>query len=313
LNWKLAEERRILDSVPVRYVEGTEAFYKSINDNTLRSWFPIWKENLAVNKRFDFDKFSAREFKGKMKGPAFIVGAGPSLKEDAVKLRGRKTIFATGHSLKCLLENGVKPDFAVLIDAKDVQGKYLDIGEYSKDITLLTDILVHPSVFDIWKGPVRFFIADQFQEVKDEIKKVTDFDVYISTGGNVAGASEILAQGFGHSEIIYVGCDLNNGQCPTLQYAINPTESEDKIFYDPWTATHWESFLACRADGVGVEMMSRMWPYKSFFEACAIKFGNGHTVCCPSTIGAYVEGNLKCFKYKPLEEVEVGYVRLHRL
>lgn len=72
--------------------------------NALRMAYPV------------LDKHEAHE------GHAVIVGGGPSLKESIEEIRLRKTegqtIFATNATYKFLLENGIRPDYHVMLDAR---------------------------------------------------------------------------------------------------------------------------------------------------------------------------------------------------
>lgn len=106
--------------IPTNEVD-TEFLLKKTNNNTLTKKLQGWCKNLAYNIPDIVDSTPYDDLIGKFEGvPAFVCAAGPSLKNNAEKLKavkGKALIIAVDTSLRPLLEMGIVPDICVTHDA----------------------------------------------------------------------------------------------------------------------------------------------------------------------------------------------------
>jgi len=300
-DWKLVEKRPIIDTIPQRIADEMIVTEKFVNNNTLEGWEKIWTKNLVENNnRWNFQKYSAKKLKDTNKrGACFLIGAGPSLKYNIRFLKDKKgIIIASSHILKTLLANGIKPHYVIVLDAKDVQAEFLDVGDESKNLTLISDILVSPLIWDKWKGKVLFFQAETFDKIKEMIRKYTDFDCEITTGGHVIGAAYIIACSMKSKRIVFVGTDYCNDLSPAIKYSNNLYGEDDKN-------SGSDAMITCDIQGKGVYTLLRQYINKFWLDCISFQFPDIEHINATEggILGAYLEGNLKTIKQMRLKEV----------
>lgn len=310
-NWRLVEGRPPIFTVPERITKQIEAAMATSNETTVKSFKDIWLKNLPINKKLiggDFRKFGIYQFKDKNVGEtAYLIGAGTSLKRNVQKLKYKNGIKITNaHCLKYLLNYGITPDFVLILDAKDKQVDWIDIGSEAKNIKLCIDTCVDPGIIRKWKGQIFFFRAnakaeDEFSKKSWEID--SDFTDILSCGGNVMGGCLTFAIGLGCKKVVFIGMDLAcNVDNPVMQYKVGYCTGEDD-------GEGVDSFLDVNIEGLGIMTLGRMYDYKHWIDCLSI---NPHITCKKidfinasegGILGAYVEGNLKSIKQMKLEEV----------
>jgi hypothetical protein len=111
-----------------------EFLLKKTNKNTLNKKLQPWCRNLLFNVPTVIDSRPFTSLANKFKDvPAFVVLAGPSLKNNREKLKevkGKALIIAVDTSLRPLLDIGVVPDIVVTHDANPNGCKFFLSGEH---------------------------------------------------------------------------------------------------------------------------------------------------------------------------------------
>lgn len=135
---------------------------QALSTNTIKMRVGEWARNLVANERMIRAGKGANVLFETLKGvPAILVGAGPSLDKNIDMLAECKEyacILACDAALKPLLDKGIKPDIAVVVDSKPVVKTYLEtVFDRSADLLLATDVFVHPSTVEGWEGEVYWF------------------------------------------------------------------------------------------------------------------------------------------------------------
>jgi len=111
-----------------------EFLMKKTNRNTLSKKLQPWCKNLVHNIPEVIDSTPYKLLEGKFKDvPAFVVLAGPSLKNNREKLKrakGKSVIICVDTSLRPLLDIGVVPDICVTHDANPNGAKFFLSGDH---------------------------------------------------------------------------------------------------------------------------------------------------------------------------------------
>jgi hypothetical protein len=298
--------RPIINDIPIHVKENMIKVFKVSSKNTVKSWSKIWVDNLKENiKLCDFSKYSVYSLKDKFRGEtAYLVGASPSLSKNVKELKKKKGIIITcSHALKYLIKNGIKPDYVVVLDAHEKQVDFLDIGDESKDIKLLADIMVHPNIFKVWNGRVWFFrtIGEKPKDkIHNALWKLSKFNDLIYTGGNVMSGAYSIADLLGCKRVVYVGMDFSNSILSDsfVEYADGSR--------DEGTFEHLDSFIHPDVNGLGVWTKQRMFMYKYWFDWMSLKTDRIEHINATEggILGAYDEGNLKSIKQMKLKDVK---------
>lgn len=133
------------------------------NDNILRAWIPQWVINTFVNfgqilHEFQEEDMSLLTLKGEDRGPAVIVGSGPSLDKTAPLLKDWKgAVFCAGSNAKVAARWEHQPEYVCVFDGGPMVKKQLD--NYSWDgSTLITHPAVSPIVMQAWKWKKRYYL-----------------------------------------------------------------------------------------------------------------------------------------------------------
>ncbi|MCX7948774.1 MAG: DUF115 domain-containing protein [Treponemataceae bacterium] len=121
-----------------------------INRNTLRKFGKRWVSNLLHNLPEIQNTPGITYFSQKLQGiPTLIVAAGPSLDElrpFLKELYDRCCIIAVDTALRFLLQEGVAPDFVMVMDPQYWNYRHLDHCSLEQSV-LITDTTVYPGVF----------------------------------------------------------------------------------------------------------------------------------------------------------------------
>lgn len=161
------------------------------------------------------------------KRAAIIVSAGPSLDKNVGELRKAKNkavIIVVDTALKTVLNAGVEPDLAVLIDP--AKAPSLFEREELLNIPLCVSINANHAIMKIHHG--KKFFATRDMDFMAEIAKAYNKDLYVMhTGGSVANNAFSVAGIMGFKKMILVGQDLAypNGKV----HSADAYEDEDDI------------------------------------------------------------------------------------
>lgn len=192
---------------------------KTSVDNTVRVLGETTVRNTLENiKHFESDNvYFIKDFKNVHKGrAALVVSAGPSLTkniETIKKHREKFVIFCVGQALKLLLDNGIVPDFGVLIESRGTYGQVqgLDLS----GVSMIFEPYTNPLCWGVEaKDKTVFFSKRNF--FNDFLARAMKIDNSgISSLGTVSYSALNAAQIMGCNPIILLGQDLAylDGKC----------------------------------------------------------------------------------------------------
>lgn len=239
-----------------------------LNRNTYVSFSDVMMKNLLFNYNDIIEQYTINELKkhfdeiDKSEIPAIIVAAGPSLDKNVKQLKkaeGKALIIVVDTALKPVLNAGIEPDLAVLVDPK----KPLILFEHEKikDIPMVVSYKANHKVLEKQKAR-RFYFGEPSQYITYIYKKHTGLDIQgLENAGSVANVAFSLAVYLGFKNIILVGQDLAfKGNQSHVSSAYG--ENVDKAFMTKVTRiTQVEGI-----DGGMVETMKNMEAYLRWFE-----------------------------------------------
>lgn len=275
---------------------------KIISQNTDKTLSKFFIKNIISNTSYIAKSNDIKQHKNKFKGvPAVIVSAGPSLDKNINLIQDFKgLIFTGGRSLSAILEQGIKPDFLVSIDASDISYDTLKKNKVN-DIPLITVLQVNPQIVASNKGPKYFLnmpdISQEFLGIKLETLPVS---------GSVATLCLSTAYYMGCNPIIFIGQDmaftgekLHAGSC-TIE---NEPDAINKYAGTRMIKEYYGGKVLSRSDYIG---------FLRWFEAF-IKYYSDITYINATEGGAYIEGALHIsFKevinqYNPIQKVIIEH------
>ena len=269
------------------------------DDVTINSWRPIWKANVAQNHK-KFGSFAAqgigKEFAKHHLSPAIIVGSGPSLKKNVKDLASVKDIpiYSCLHNFHYLEDHGVEVDGYVTLDAGQVTVEEVSEGgtrtpeeywELTKDRKLYAFIGSNPDLMSKWRGEIIWYncpVPDP--DLMQSFDAVEPFHSFVSTGGNVFGATLYIARGiFAANPIIFLGADFSF--------------SYDKKFHawdSKYDATLGDTIRVSDIFGNKVHTWQSYLNFKAWFDHVAI-VSNGIFINATEggIFGAYENGNIQ--------------------
>lgn len=273
---------------------------------TMDAWREIWirqtKANHEAHGPFK-NKSVGKFFNHFYQRPVIVVGSGPSLKKNVDLLKDTKgiPIVSCLHNYHFLEDKGIVPDFYVSLDAGTVtieeiaEGGGKSVEDYfatTKNKKLLAFIGSNPELINRWQGEVYWYCAPiPDQQIVDAIKQVEDFNMWVSSGGNVLGACFYLAKAvMGAGPIIFMGADFSF----SYNNRFHPFDSKyDKTLGDYITATD--------VYGIRVKTWGSYLNFKSWFESrvCAVP-GIYINATEGGIFGSYPEGNIAQLKQMTL-------------
>jgi len=189
-----------------------EQWYKAVDDR-IRAWAMKDEVNTATQKRFgqrwmrnlirnisairDYpgvsllaQKTAQSKFAASDKNiPVFLAAAGPSLDKIKPLLRDiydRCIIIAVDTSLRFFIQNGIQPDFVVVVDPQFWNNRHLDrcVAENSGHTALIAESAVYPPVLSLpFKNK---FLCGSMFPLGAFIEKEVDLKGKLGTGGSVA-------------------------------------------------------------------------------------------------------------------------------
>ena len=163
-------------------------------------------------------------------GHAVIVGGGPSLAENLEQIRKRyrmgQAVFALNGAAKFLNENGIVPDYQVILDARSETA-----GLVSKAQEYLLASQCHPSTLAA-VDPLRVSIWHPVIEGIEDVLSFSDQEYVLIGGGLTVGLSSMcLAYAMGYRKIHLFGYDSSHRIDLTHAYSqpMNSTEPRCKV------------------------------------------------------------------------------------
>lgn len=299
----------------------------SADQITMQTWGQIWIDQIKANKQHfgSFKEYSIgklyNEFRMK---PCIIIGSGPSLKKNYMHLKEiqlQSSVSGNGilkneipmlsclHNYHFLEDNGIKPNYYVTLDAGPVTLEEISEGgkqtpeyywESTKDKTLIAYAGSHPDLFKKWKGKVYLFYSPlPDPNLINEIEKTEVLSPWISTGGNVLGASLYIAKAImGANPIAFVGADFS------FSYT-NKFHGWDSKYDKELGRT-----VKC-VDIYGNKVYSwqSYFNFKNFFDYITLTKPGLYVNCTEGGIfGAYPEGNIQSIIQMPLKRFILQYM-----
>lgn len=193
---------------------GTAIQNQRMNWSTWHQQAPIWREQALTNLPLAAGAPDVNALGRKLAGrPAILVSPGPSLSKNIEHLKqaqGRAVLLAPLQSLKRLYREGIRPDFALVLDAQDQTTGSLDFfGEIPDDWLpdLIASNATHPQVLRRFSGAnVYFFNAASPLDAM--LVNAMRSPWPSLNAGSVAISCFRLAQHWRCSPIVLVGQDL---------------------------------------------------------------------------------------------------------
>lgn len=206
---------------------------------------------LSASKRdlpwFDFD------YK-KHKGQAVIVGGGPSLKNHLNDLRWRKeqghTIFSTNGTHDYLIENGIIPDYQVLLDARKENVKF--VQRPVAGVKYLVASQCDQSIFDALNGYDVTVFHNSTPGAEILLKGYDKPTHLIGGGTTVVIKSMVIAELMGYQTIHLYGVDscYMDGEHHSYPQTQNDNERVVDVLYEDrmfkcagWMAQQGQDFI----------------------------------------------------------------------
>jgi hypothetical protein len=262
-----------------------------VNTATLKRFGKRWVRNLAANREAIRDLPGISRLEGclaPISTPVFLAAAGPSL--DAIgpllpAIAQRAVVVAVDTSLRFLLEQGVNPDFTVVVDPQFWNARHLDRAPASKTC-LIAESAVYPPVLR-WNhgntgGSVAFaraFLCASLFPLGRFIEDRLDPKGVLGAGGSVATTAwdfaRILGGGAPGSTIWIAGLDLSFPDLKThFRGALFETRSlSESLRFNPaetWSVRALRDglpFHSPSASGGTVLTDRRLSLYSSWFES----------------------------------------------
>ncbi|MDR0378174.1 MAG: DUF115 domain-containing protein [Spirochaetaceae bacterium] len=210
-------KNRALASLDADWYGETERHIKTwvskddINRATLRRFGKRWVRNLAANMTAIRDAPGIAALAGCLSGtgvPALLAAAGPSLDRLAPVLPAlaeRCVVAAVDTSLNFLLQNGVDPDFAVVVDPQYWNFRHLDRVNAPKT-RLVAESAVYPPVL---RGSFReTLLCGSLFPLGRFIEDRVDPKGELGAGGSVATTAWDFVRLLGASAVWIAGLDL---------------------------------------------------------------------------------------------------------
>lgn len=287
----------------------------SNDDVTIKHWREIWLKHAKANfeKYGDFgEKSVGKLYKINQHKPCIIIGSGPSLKHQIQALKENAARIDPVMTISCLHnfgyfeDEGFHADYYLSLDAgeivvNDVYEGRSQAPEYywekTKGKKLLAVTTTDPKLLELWQGEIYFFnVIIPDLGVQEELNKICRFTHYVSCGGNALGGCLYISKAlFGSDPIIIVGADF----C----FDYNNTFHSYKTHYDV------PGGVIPMTDVFG--NMRKVWPsyanFKYWFDWVACNIPGNYISCSEGIMGAYKEGNIKQFKYMPLDAALLPY------
>lgn len=192
---------------------------------------PMWTKNIRDNMPYIVNTGDIKEVDGKfgdLNAPAIVIGAGPSLLDNAsgkdhlqmiADSAFNGVIIATDRVLKDCYEYCIDPDYVVVVDgSKRIYDRFFDHDIVRENANITTAILAnhtHPTIAKEWDehgGDILFYTSsipnEMLPNASSIIGLVTD-NTEINSGGNAGSFGLNLAHHMKCSTVALIGMDMS--------------------------------------------------------------------------------------------------------
>jgi hypothetical protein len=272
--------RPALRARPAAYRASEETIHswllrRDINVNTLNRFGRLWVRNLCRNMTQMVQSSGVGALGGLFDGlPALVVAGGPSL--DTVlpllpALRERMLIVCVNTPLRAVREQGVEPDFTVVVDPQFWASRSLD-WTIAKNGVFVAEPSTCPRVFR--RASDRFFLCSSLFPLGETLEEAVGEKGRLGAGGSVSTSAWDLARFLGARPLYAAGLDLG---FPGMRAHGRGSYAESLGFsgagrFSPVEVSAFRSvrdiglFAARSADGGVTPTDRRMLLYKWWFE-----------------------------------------------
>jgi hypothetical protein len=263
-----------------------------VNRATLRRFGKRWVRNLARNMDAIRDLPGIARLEGVLAGepeenaptgshsgpsrggiPVFLAAAGPSLDEAApflTEIKKRCVVVAVDTSLRFLLNRGLDPDFAVVVDPQYWNFRHLDRCNAERTWLIAESAVYPPALRGQFRGA---FLCRSLFPLGCFIEDRVDPKGALGAGGSVATSAWDFARILGAPAIWIAGLDLSFPDLRThfkgaLFENRSHAESDQLVPAETWSfraLQDGQPFLAAAADGGQVLTDRRLSLYASWF------------------------------------------------
>ena len=209
-----------------------DSYVQQLGVNTAVNLAPLWTKNIADNLERIKKEHDIRELKDIHAGkPAIVIGAGPSLLDNASHTDHLKLISEYRHKfdgviliadrmLEPCLKQGIG-DYNCVVDGSEKIYQFFDndtLRQYNNCPAKLHDMKgifatsTHKKVVDAWLNGIYFFVPSIPQEIlPNATSLMADFtgNTDINAGGNCGMLAWNMAAFMGCKEIAMVGMDMS--------------------------------------------------------------------------------------------------------
>ncbi|MCL2801178.1 MAG: DUF115 domain-containing protein [Treponema sp.] len=262
---------------------------EDVNTATHKRFGKRWVSNLSRNINAIRDFPGVSRLSGLAAGyngeplPVFLAAAGPSLDKIKPMLRHiyeRCIVVAVDTNLRFFIQNGIQPDFVLVVDPQFWNSRHLDRCNAQTapqtsvpQTALVAESAVYPSVLNLpFKNK---FLCSSMFPLGAFIEKQVDSKGKLGAGGSVATTAWDFARSLGGKEIWIAGLDL---AFPGLKTHFRGARFEEKANsessrFNPvekWIVRALRDgfpFLSQSADGSNVVTDRRLSLYRAWFEA----------------------------------------------
>ncbi len=210
----LSAYRRVFEGYFTRVLDfiNTVTSRKLCDYNAIDELAPYWESNSLTNLPDALKSVPLSViFKSFKDRTGVIVAAGPSLDKNIGQLKkfqSKAVIISVGTSLRPLVNNGIKPDIVVVLDASDIVLKQLEGITDTSGMWLFAEICLSPKIVSMFYPRVFFFDSMANPFLSYMLGKETAEKMYLESGGSVANCALDLAVKLGLNPIVFVGQDL---------------------------------------------------------------------------------------------------------
>lgn len=235
--------------------------------------------NFCRNKELELPDISMLDTSG-LKDEMVVIAAGPSFDHVVEQLRawqGQKTLIAVGTIYRRLLEEGIRPDYVVVMDPYETAYKQFEGIEETK-IPLLMNILAHWKIGRSYKGPKYTMCVEWEGCGLKEYAGEHNYPIWLSGGTVTALAMEFAIQNHAR-KIYFAGMDMAYPSGLSHARGTNLRESRST-----------EGMIALPdVKGKTVYTTPALSMYRQWIEA-RIASVKGITFYNMSDVGAYIKG-----------------------
>lgn len=311
LNASVRQHREYFDRLDA--VMAAAADRARINANTLRRFGRLWVRNLIRNMHILEMAPGVSALDGRFAGlPAMLCAAGPSLDLVLPRIRElaqRVLVVAVDTAVPQLLDHGIEPDFAIIVDPQYWNTRHLDRRRLKRTV-LISEGSAHPRIFRMLHNPSNLsgylpvYLCSSIFPLGSLLEERIGEKGKLGTGGSVSTTAWDFTRLVGANPIYCTGLDLGfpdsrthvhgsffEERMHTLAHRLRPSEQHSfEYLHDA------DPFVVPANNGGTVLTDQRMMIYTWWFANQARIHADTHTVNL-SPGGVAIDGI-------PLENVE---------